>query len=90
MTLASFPNANYPGFESQMFLIPQAGLVAGASVDWYSTNVVNFFVNEQPDGSGLGTLQYKVNDPADWTARLIVSQTNYLRQGSVGKVECQL
>jgi hypothetical protein len=83
MTLASFPNANYPGFESEMFLIPQAGLVAGASVDWYSTNVVNFFVNEQPDGSGLGTLQYKINDPADWTARLVVSQP--CAKGPLGK-----
>jgi hypothetical protein len=74
MTLASFPNTNYPGFESQMFLIPQNGMVAGPSVDWYSTNVVDFFVGVNPDGTGQGTLQYKVNDPSDWTAKMTVSQ----------------
>ncbi len=47
MTIASFPNTNYPGFESQMFLIPQLGMVPGASIDYFSSNVLDFFVDEK-------------------------------------------
>ena len=74
MTIATFPNANYPGFESQMFLIPQAGLVPGASVDWYSANVMDFFVGENTDGTGQGTLQYKTNAPASWNTAVVVNK----------------
>jgi len=74
MNIAACPGPNYPGFESQMFLIPQLGMVAGPSVDWYSANVINLFVGANPDGTGSGTLQYKVNDPSDWTAALVVSK----------------
>lgn len=73
MTIGSFPGASYPGYESQMFLIPGNGLVANNSLDWYSTNVMDFFVGENADGTGQGTLQYKINDPSDWTAALVVS-----------------
>ncbi len=74
MTLASFPSPEHPGFEAQMFLIPQASLVSGPSVDWYSPDVMDFFVGVNSDGTGQGTLQYKVNDPGDWTAALAVTQ----------------
>ena len=74
MTIGSFPGGNYSGFESQMFLIPQNGLVAGPSVDWYSSHVVNFFVNANPDGSASGTLQYKINNPASWNTALVVTK----------------
>ena len=74
MTIASFPNTNYPGFESQMFLIPQVGRASGASIDWYSTNVLDFFVGENADGTGQGTLQYKINNPASWNTALVVSK----------------
>jgi len=83
MNIAACPGGNYPGFESQMFLIPQVGMVAGPSVDWYSTNVVDFFVGANADGTGSGTFQYKVNDPSDWTAALVVSQP--CASGPVGK-----
>ena len=74
MNIAACPGGNYPGFESQMFLIPGAGMTAGPSIDWYSANVVNLFVGANPDGTGSGTFQYKVNDPSDWTAALVVSK----------------
>jgi hypothetical protein len=83
MTIASFPGGNYSGFESQMFLIPQAGLVAGPSIDWYSDNVVNFFVNANPDGTGSGTLQYKINNPSSWNTALVVTKT--CATGPLGK-----
>ncbi|MGA3144304.1 MAG: hypothetical protein ABSF10_14960 [Verrucomicrobiota bacterium] len=73
MNIAACPGVNYPGFESQMFLIPGAGMVAGPSVDWYSANVVDFFVGENPDGTGAGTLQYKVNNPSSGNMALAVS-----------------
>ena len=73
MNIAACPGVNYPGFESQMFLIPGAGLVAGGSVDWYSANVVDFFVGENPDGTGSGTFQYKVNNPSSGNMALAVS-----------------
>jgi hypothetical protein len=83
MTIASFPNAGHPGFEAQMFLIPQAGLVSGPSVDWYSPNVMDFMVGISADGAGQGTLQYKVNDPSDWKAALSVMQP--CSSGPLGK-----
>ena len=83
MTIASFPGANYSGFESQIFLIPQLGLVSGESVDWYSTNVVDFFVDENPNGTGMGTFQYKVNNPSSWNTALVVSET--CASGPLGK-----
>ena len=83
MNIAACPGGNYPGFESQMFLIPQLGMVAGPSIDWYSANVVNLFVGTNPDGTGSGTLQYKVNDPSDWTAALVVSKN--CASGPLGK-----
>lgn len=83
MSIASFPGRNYSGFESQLFLIPQAGLVAGPSIDWYSTNVVNFFVGVNPDGTGSGTLQYKINNPASWNTALVVNKT--CASGPLGK-----
>jgi hypothetical protein len=58
-----------------MFLIPQLGLVSGPSVDWYSTNVVDFFVDENPDGTAMATFQYKVNTPSSWSPALVVSET---------------
>jgi hypothetical protein len=75
MTITSFPGPEYAGFESQMFLIPQLGLVSGPSVDWYSTNVVDFFVDENPDGTAMATFQYKVNTPSSWSPALVVSET---------------
>jgi hypothetical protein len=83
MTIANFPGGNYSGFESQMFLIPATGLVPGASVDWYSTNVVDFFVNANPDGTGSATLQYKVNTGSSWNAASTVSKT--CASGPLGK-----
>ena len=73
MNIAACPGVNYPGFESQMFLIPGAGLVAGGSVDWYSANVVDLFVGENPDGTGSGTFQYKVNNQSSGNMALAVS-----------------
>jgi hypothetical protein len=74
MTIASFPSVDYPGFESQMFLIPAAGIVPGPSVDWYSTNEVDFNVVQNPDGSAGGTFQYKINDGSDSTYNRAVTQ----------------
>lgn len=74
MTIGSFPNPTYSGFEAQLFLIPQAGMVAGASIDWYSTNVVDFFVVANPDGTGSATFQYKVNAPGSWNSAMVKSQ----------------
>lgn len=83
MTIGSFPNANYPGFESQMFLIPDNSMVSGASVDWYSTNVIDFFVGENSDGTGEATLQYKLNAPTSWNTTLVVSKS--CTTGPLGK-----
>ncbi len=50
-------------------------MAAGASIDWYSANVVDFFVGANPDGTGAGTLQYKVNNPSSWNTALVVSKS---------------
>jgi hypothetical protein len=75
MDITNFPGTNYPGFASQMFLIPQAGINTTPqdnSVDWDSADVVDLFVTVNPDGSATGSFQYKVNQPDSWNTSLIV------------------
>ncbi len=66
-TVASFPNTNYPGFQAQMFLAPQAGMPYGAndnSIDWNAANLVFVQLVENNDGSATARFMYKTNDPS--------------------------
>ena len=86
MDIASFPGANYPGFASQMFLIPQAGMIgtpADSDIDWDSADVADLYVNVNSDKTATGTFQYKVNQSSSWNASLIV--TNHCASGPLGK-----
>jgi hypothetical protein len=79
MTIASFPAARYAGFADQMFLIPQAGMAGSPQdddIDWDSSDVAALYVGVNPDGSGTGTFQYKVNQPSSWNTSLLVTKTN--------------
>jgi hypothetical protein len=85
MTVASYPGPGYSGFEDQMFLIPQAGMIGNPQdddIDWDSSDVVDLEVGVNPDGSATGTFQYKVNQPSSWNASLIV--TNHCKTGPLG------
>jgi hypothetical protein len=73
MTIAAAPGTNYPSFASQMFLIPQSGMVGPPiddSIDWDSSNVVDLTVSVNPDLSASGWFQYKVNNAGNWNAAL--------------------
>jgi len=86
MNIASFPGANYQGFASQMFLVPQAGMIgapADSDIDWDSADVADLYVTVNPDKSATGTFQYKVNQSSSWNASLIV--TNHCASGPLGR-----
>ena len=75
MTIAAAPGANYQLFASQMFLVPQLGMVGSPidnSIDWDSANVVDLAVSVNPDRTATGLFQYKVNNAANWNAALSV------------------
>lgn len=85
MNIAAFPGVNYPGFASQMFLVPQAGMIgapADNDIDWDSADVADLYVTINPDKSATGTFQYKVNQSSSWNASLIV--TNRCASGALG------
>jgi hypothetical protein len=85
MTIAAYPGAAYPGFASQMFLIPQAGMIgtpADDNIDWDSSDVADLFVGINADGTATGTFQYKVNQSSSWNTSLVV--TNHCSSGPLG------
>lgn len=85
MNIAAFPGANYTGFEDQMFLVPQAGMLATPAdnnIDWNSADVVALYVGVNPDHTATGTFQYKVNQSSSWNTSLVV--TNQCASGPLG------
>ncbi len=85
MNIAAFPGADYPGFASQMFLVPQAGMTGSTiddNIDWDSGNVAALYVGENPDRTATWTFQYKVNQPGSWNTSLVV--TNVCASGPLG------
>jgi hypothetical protein len=86
MTFASFPGTNYPGFDAEMFLVPQAGQVATPfddNIDWDSTNVAALMIAENPDQTATATFQYKINAPTSWNTALMVQKP--CASGPLGK-----
>jgi hypothetical protein len=85
MNIVSFPGPSYQGFASQLFLIPQAGMIAAPAdddIDWDSGDVVDLYVNVNPDQTATGTFQYKVNQSSSWNTSLVV--TNHCATGPLG------
>jgi hypothetical protein len=86
MTIASFPGANYTGFNSQMIFVPQSGMVVTPfddNVDWDSANVAALFVGKNPDQTATATFQYKTNNPSSWNTALMVQKS--CASGPLGK-----
>ncbi len=86
MNIAAFPGTGYPSFNSQMFLIPQAGMAGSPiddSINWDSANVVDLSVGENPDRTATGYFTYKINNAGNWNAALSVS--NLCASGPLGK-----
>jgi hypothetical protein len=52
------------------------------SIDWDSADVVDLYVNENPDQTATAYFQYKVTNASSWNAALIVS--NYCASGPLG------
>jgi len=85
MTIASFPEASYSTFAAQMFLIPVAGMIGlpqDDDIDWDSADVVDLYINANPNGTANGIFQYKVNQSSSWNTSLIV--TNVCSTGPLG------
>jgi hypothetical protein len=73
MTIAAAPGSSYPSFASQMFLIPQSGMVGSPiddNIDWDSSNVVSFAVSVGANSTATGWFQYKVNNAGNWNTAL--------------------
>jgi hypothetical protein len=86
MTVAACPGANHPGFQTQFYLVPKAGMIGPVidnSIDWDSGDVVDFYVSVTANNSAIGQFGYKVNDPSDGTLLSVVTVTN--SSGPVGK-----
>jgi hypothetical protein len=77
MTIAAYPGASSTGFADQMFLIPQAGMAGSPQdddIDWDSADVVDLYVNINPDQTATGVFQYKVNQSSSWNTSLVVTK----------------
>ncbi len=75
MTIAATPGGAHPAFASQMFLVPQSGMLGSpinTSIDWDSAHVVDLAVTVNADGTANGGFQYKVNNAGNWNAALSV------------------
>ena len=86
MTIAAFPGEKYQGFQSQLYLVPKAGMIGSAidvNIDWDSADVVDFYVSMNPDKTASGHFGYKVSDPSDGTLISNVTLTN--SSGPLGK-----
>jgi len=86
MTIASFPDANYSGFQSQFYLVPKAGMIGSpidVNIDWNSGDVVDFYVSLNADKTASGHFGYKVNNPSNGTLISNVALTN--SSGPLGK-----
>ncbi|HWX20946.1 MAG TPA: hypothetical protein VN578_13685 [Candidatus Binatia bacterium] len=86
MDIAACPGTNYSGFQSQLYLVPKAGMIGppiDLNIDWDSADVVDFYVSVNPDNTASGHFGYKVSDPSDGT--LISNLVLQCASGPLGK-----
>ncbi|MBP7951798.1 MAG: hypothetical protein KA004_19305 [Verrucomicrobiales bacterium] len=63
LTFAEFPASAFSGFQSHVFLVPNAS--GSTAPDYEDPSVVMLDLRRNPDGTGLAALRYKINQPAD-------------------------
>jgi hypothetical protein len=59
MTIASYPDSSHSTFQSVIFLVP--GTANDSGIDWDAANVAEMVVQNNADGSAIGSFQYKTN-----------------------------
>jgi len=68
LTITNYPSAAFSNFEAYVFLVPTnifAGGPTEPNPDWNEANVVTLSIQNQADGSAIGTLSCKTDDPDD-------------------------
>jgi len=66
-TVRAYPDAAHLGFQTHVFLVPEAGMPFGAgdtSIDWNAPNVVFLHLENLASGSATMTFRYKTNLPS--------------------------
>lgn len=67
LTLENYPDAAHSGFQTHLFLVPEAGMPFGpgdTSIDWNAPNVVFVQIANNDDGTGTARFMYKTNLPS--------------------------
>lgn len=63
----ALPDRDHSGFQTHIFLIPEAGMPYGpgdTSIDWNAPHVIFFDIVNGADGTATGTFRYKTNQPS--------------------------
>ena len=78
-TIAHYPGAENPGFQTHLFLVPGDGLT-DSTPDWNQPNVIFLDLQNNDSGGGSATFRYKTNSPGGNTMIYNANPDN----GSVG------
>jgi hypothetical protein len=62
-TIADYPGAETPGFQTHLFLVPGEGLTDNTP-DWNQPNVIFLDIQNNAAGGANATFRYKTNSPA--------------------------
>jgi len=79
MNIASYPDTNHTYFQSVIFLVPNGGS-GDPSIDWTAPNVAQLVVMNQPDGTAIGSFQFKTNEPS--------GNSQYTGSGNLASIQC--
>jgi hypothetical protein len=83
VTIKSYPDTNYSGFQTHIFLVPMASLPTyESSPDWNEPNVIFLQIGNNADGSAYAAFHYKTNEPNGNTMLWNAEPTN----GPVGSL----
>lgn len=67
LTVSGYPDATHSGFQTHLFLAPEAGMPYGpndTSIDWNTPNLIFFQIANNDDGTATGRFMYKTNQPS--------------------------
>jgi hypothetical protein len=65
--IKQFPDKAHSGFQTHLFLVPEAGMASGPDdtfIDWNAAHAVFFQIANDTNGTGTGRFMYKTNQPS--------------------------
>ncbi len=68
LTITNFPSGAFSNFQAYVFLTPTNIFTGGPTEpnpDWVESDVLTLSIQNQADGSAIGTLSVKTDDPSD-------------------------